>query len=220
MPNDVLTDVFRPLSRIFEPDPRQTCYEVIDETGTRGKTIQDHYNVIERLVLNPTIPRDVAIQFDTAKKLFVHAWCNLRFTQIAERHAYSAVEMALRQRLNSDWTARVSTAKKIGKRINSRPTLPLLLRLAIDLGIITDSGFRNYERIRQRRADYLNSLRQVYGDDPKFAMPSPTRNTNARILSESMPSIRNSLAHGSTTIYPGVYLQFELCCDILNQLYP
>jgi hypothetical protein len=104
MPNDVWTDRFRPLSRIFDADSRQTCYSVIDEKGTRPKTIEDHYRVIERFVLNSAVPPDVAIQFDTAKELLVHAWCNLRFTQIAERHAYASVEMALRLRLKSDWT--------------------------------------------------------------------------------------------------------------------
>jgi hypothetical protein len=92
--------------------------------------------------------------------------------------------------------------------------------LAIDLGIITDRGFHNYERIRERQADYVDAMRQIYGDDPKSAVPSPSRNAYARILSESMPFLRNILAHGSTTMYPGVYLQFELCSDIHNQLYP
>ncbi len=216
MVDDALADVFRPLSRIFDPDRRQTCYVVIDEKGTRAKTIDDHYSMVAHFVLNPAVPRDIAIQFDTAKELLVHAWCNLRFTQIAEQHVYSTIEFALRQRLKSDLIA----ARKIGKKISERPTLAPLLHLAIDLGIITDEGFRNYGRIRERRADYLDSMRQVYGDDPEFAVPPPSRNTYARILSESMPSLRNNLAHGSATMYPGVYLQFELCCDILNQLYP
>lgn len=220
MPKDEWTDRFRPLSRIFDADSRQTCYSVTDEKGTRPKTIGDHYRVVERFVLTPAVPRDVAIQFDTAKELLVHAWCNLRFTQIAERHAYAIVEMALRLRLKSDWTDHVAAAKKIAKKINPRPTLAPLLQLAIDLGIITDRGFRDYERIRERQAYYFDAMRQIYGDDPKSAMPSLTRNTYARILSESMPSLRNILAHGSTRMYPGVYLQFEQCCDILNQLYP
>jgi hypothetical protein len=220
MVGDELADAFRPLVRIFEPDPRQLDYVVIEETGVRKKEFEDQYREVERFKISTAVPQAVAIQFDTAKELLVHAWCNVRFAQIAERHAYATVEMALRMRLQSECKKDGAAASKRRKRAKSGPGLAKLLRSGIDIGIITDEGFHDYKRICERQAAYLESMRQIYSDDPTNEPPPPTANRYALALSDWLPLLRNELAHGSPTLYPGVYLQFEICCDILNQLYP
>jgi hypothetical protein len=220
MVSDNLADTFRPLSRIFDPDPRQLCYVVIEKSGTRKKQVEDQYRAVERFKINPAVPREVAIQFDTAKELLVHAWCNVRFMQIAERHAYATVEMALRMRLEPEWKNDPAAASGKGKRAKRPPGLTRLLRNAIDKGIITAAGFGEYQRIRETQAHYYESMRQIYGDDPKNVWPPYTPVWYVRTLSDTIPLLRNVLAHGSTMLYPGAYLQFEICCDILNQLYP
>jgi hypothetical protein len=219
MLEEVQTDTFRPLSHIGQPDPRQAGYVVFDEHGERPKTIDDIYRCVEEWTLNGSAPKDIAVAFDTAMELLVHSWFNLRFIQIAQQHAYATVEMALRIRLQNEWQNHVATAKAAGKRIPARPTFAPLLKLAIELGMLCDNGFRQYHRIQESRNEYNEAMRFVYGDDSRVPAP-PRSDAYVRLLAERMPSVRNGLAHGSSTLYPAVFVHFEICCDILNQLYP
>jgi hypothetical protein len=202
---------------------------VYDEHGSRPKSLQDQYAEAERLKLSPSVPMKIAAQFNSARELLVFAWFNVRFAQIAERHAYSTVEMALRERLatrHEPQTAASAAAPtptpdqtRAGVRRRPRPGLAGLLRMAIEQGLISDDAFRHYHRLRERQDHYYELLTEVMGHGIWAERPPRSGTGFVESLAKSMPPLRNTLSHGSTSMYPGVCLQMELCCDLINELY-
>jgi hypothetical protein len=71
-----------------------------------------------------------------------------------------------------------------------------LLSHAVENGFISDSGFSNVEQNPNDPISYSKKL-------PKL-----------------IPSIRNDLAHGTTTLHPGSLFTINNCAEILNQLFP
>lgn len=74
--------------------------------------------------------------------------------------------------------------------------LSRLLSYAVDKGFITDKGFSN---ITLKSSDPINYSKQ---------------------LPELISSMRNDLAHGTTTLHPGSLFTLNNCAEILNQLFP
>jgi len=72
-----------------------------------------------------------------------------------------------------------------------------LLIEAVNSGLIKDRGFRH---IREGLED-TNSTSYVGR------------------LPEIMPKLRNDLAHGSTMLHPGSYMNLQICADFINQLF-
>jgi hypothetical protein len=72
-----------------------------------------------------------------------------------------------------------------------------LLKQAIERGYISDDGFSHIESaITEDRMRY------------------------SRTLPDIVPSLRNSLAHGSTMLHPGSLFTLRNCAEIINQLFP
>jgi len=71
-----------------------------------------------------------------------------------------------------------------------------LVKKAVNLGLIKDSGFSHIE-----------------------APEDPNSTEYSAKLPDIMPSLRNSLAHGSTTLHPGSVNNLAICADFINQLY-
>src|SRR2546421_1491502 len=88
------SDSFRPAVDLLKPDRRFDFYGVT--------TQRDLHADVADLNLNANVPDDVVIQFDTARNLFVYSWFSLRFVQVAQRHAYSTVEFALKMVLGEE----------------------------------------------------------------------------------------------------------------------
>jgi hypothetical protein len=40
------------------------------------------------------------------------------------------------------------------------------------------------------------------------------------LVADAIAEVRNELSHGSTTMHPWGHLTLEICCDVINQLYP
>jgi hypothetical protein len=214
-------DTFRQKAQLLDPDPRLTCYLVIDEDGLRPRTFDDHYAAIEPLVVNDSTPEDVRVSFEVARDLLARAWHNVRLTQDAERRAYATVEMALRLKLAPLLDQRaLHTRRKKSNGAGRRPeplTLRPLLDAAIDEGLLTDVGFRQYHRIQAQRDEYADAIRRIYGS---YQVETPDPQAYTRNVAMAMSKLRNDLSHGSTTMHPWGRLTLELCCDIINQLYP
>jgi hypothetical protein len=85
-------------------------------------------------------------------------------------------------------------------------------------GLIRDDGFRVYRHIVERDEDY----RRRMADIPDYLPPEQeARDVQeyCKILVETLPALRNDLAHGSGTLHPGGYKMLAICCDLINQLY-
>ena len=191
MPNKL-----KPYDQILEADAIWRGFVLYNrETGTsRDRTLRDHYSGIESITLMQSVAESVREQFDAARNLFLYSWFVYNFVPIAQLHAFSSVEYAIRI--------------KSGK--------PLMLRAGLELAIkeqwIEDSGFRYYN---------INVRHDMPGDDTPPASSPDAKDIQAycKILSDSFPYLRNELAHGNLMTYPGGLDLFAICAVLINQLF-
>ncbi len=199
-------DAFRDLARVSTVDPRYASRAVLDSaTGPRPMTIEDHWQDISTLALHDGVPRVIRVHFETARNLLLYSWFAYRFQQVAEMHAYASIEYALRRRA--------------GFSIRARTSLKRLLVKAVREGWIRDEGFRHYRRIAERRAEFERDEAALVEKGLDSALASEAQ-SYARTISETLPFLRNKLAHGSGMLSPSGKRTLALCCDLITQLYP
>lgn len=71
-----------------------------------------------------------------------------------------------------------------------------LIKKAVNSGLIKDLGFSHIEK-----------------------PGNPNSTEYSAKLQDIMPALRNSLAHGNTTLHPGSVSNLRICADFINQLY-
>jgi len=198
-------DLFKLLEEILKPDRRQLAYTFIDPVSgqMRPRVLADHYTLIAGFTLVGTAPDKVRVHFETARNLLLYAWFAYRFIPVAEMHAFSTVEMALRLKLGYEESSR-------------GPTLKGLLGEAINRGLICDEGFSHFHMLRERRAEFRESMRGLTDLDDAEVNPTPL--VYSRRIVENMPYFRNTFAHGSPMVMPHGYLWLGTCCDLINQI--
>ncbi len=199
-------DRLRTPSETGLPDVRQRPLVVVNmRTGeTRPKTIEDHYARVNVFSLSESVPDNIQTHFEVAKNLLLYSWFVHNFISPAEMQAYASVEYALRER--------------IGTAAGTRLGLRRLFNTAIKDGLIKDTGFRHYRWLRQKAIEFDEVMQALTGVEPTETEP-PDPQGYCRMLAETFPPVRNDYAHGSSTLSPGVYLTFGLCCDLINQLF-
>src|ERR1700676_1547152 len=82
-------DPLKQLSEVPEPDPRH---------AQLGIGLAGIHASLTVLVLADRVPVNVRQLFETAKNVALYSWFVYRFHQVAELVAYSALEMALKER--------------------------------------------------------------------------------------------------------------------------
>ena len=95
----------------------------------------------------------------------------------------------------SELAAFAAVEMALKRKYNSKASLAQLIKRAAQDGLIADHGFsvgRNREPDGRRYVD---------------------------ILSEVIPTLRNDLAHGSTTMHPFSYTSLHICADFINQVF-
>lgn len=191
-----MPNTLKSFNQILEPDPIWRGFVLYNrETGTsRNRTLTDHYSGIESITLMQSVAESVRVQFDAARNLLLYSWFVYSFIPIAQLHAFSSVEYAIRI--------------KSGK--------PLMLKAGLELAIreqwIKDNGFRYYN---------INVRQDVLGDDTPPASSPDAKDIQAycKILLDSFPYLRNELAHGNPMTYLGGLDLFAICADLINQLF-
>src|SRR5438045_239052 len=125
-------DSLRSPDRIFHPDPRTPAMVRTDlKTGvSRSITPIDQHQAVVPFQLSPTVPEAVQIHFETAKNLYIYAWCVFRFYPVAEQQAFGTLEFALRER-------QLEFVRQYAERHrrNAEPGLGALLNNAIKNGL-------------------------------------------------------------------------------------
>lgn len=197
-------DKLKDLDEILEPDERSSMFGIyFDEQGnTREKTIDDHHAIVSRFVLHDGVPEKIRQHFETTKNLLLYSWFVYRFIPVAEFHAASTLEYALK-------------IKTEGKMRG----LYRLIDHAISKGWVKNEGFRAWNE-RERMREEEKRLREEFGklteaeaqfhDEPYDFVEK---------LKETLPYLRNAYAHGSNMLHPGGYGKLEVCAEFINQLF-
>lgn len=217
----------RPVQHVCEPDPRSTMWVRIDHTtGTsRPVGIGDQHEQVSGLTLHAGVPRDIILQFETAKNLYLYAWFVYRFYPVAEHHSLACLELALRDRLRND--VEMGKVEFPGKR----PMLKALLKHAVVEGLVKNEGFeiwRNRGEINARARVQMEKLREMSEknlaemewDESDIQVTVDDLNWDyATVLVNTLPYIRNDYAHGSTSLHNSVLHTLQIVSEIINQLY-
>jgi hypothetical protein len=214
-------EALRTPASVMDPDPRNAYF------GPYPPSLEERHKDIAALVLNFTVPEEVAIQFETARNLYLYAWYVYRFHMVAAKQAYATLELGLRTTL----PARLPEPYQ--RRHAKNPMLRGMLLYAIDQGLLRNEGFRRWHSIAVARAKERTSMEalqtmidqglesmEIDSSEP-LIITEEDRNWNLlQTLIETIPSLRNELAHGSSMLTNQVLGSIELVAEILNQLYP
>lgn len=205
----------------IEPDPRT------------GRTLEQkpfsltaQHALIATVELDDAVPEPVAIQFETARNLYLYAWHVYRFYMVAKTQALSALEFGLRERLPSRLPEPYQRAEQ------KHPMLRGLLTFAIDHGLVRNEGFRRWHesarssaRERRRMEAYRTMIDQnlesveIDEAEPLVITPEDQQWNLVQVLRETLPGSRNALAHGGPMLTNQVLGTLELVAEILNQVY-
>lgn len=241
-PTPQCAEEFRDLANLGEPDVRMRSFVIDDGSGWRNLDQADRHRAVARFTLLPSVPEDIRVQFDVARNLYMYAWHVYRFHAVAEQHALATLEMALRESLIARGhlnehgmleaalppPAKVSSARLRDQRV----MLKMLIRHAAAYDMISNDRLVNRrqwaERIaEQDRAIELIQLMERQGLTEIEVPPEPPALTDAHLkydwigsFVESLPSLRNTYAHGGSQIHATVLRTFDVVSDLINQLYP
>ncbi len=225
MPEDKLcpADALRTPATALLPDERINAFAVIDQGQVRKLTRADHHGEIERFELSSAVPIAVRIHFETARNLYLYAWFVYRFYPVAEHHALTSLEFALRERLIQGHLSK-SRAERMG--------LSDLLKRARNHALISSEALRGRRRwatemARQRYGFHqLNVMIEAGCDAMSFddSHIEPAAEDLAQDwigdFIQCLPKIRNDYSHGSQTLRHTVVRTFAIVSDLINQLFP
>ncbi len=201
-------DRLKLIGEVFDSDPRHKFFIVYDEIKRKDRSLEinDLYLYLQEFILNPNVPEKIKTHFDTARNLYLYSWFVYRFYSVAELHAYASLEFALKEKFKKE---KLKTPKGLKRLLNS----------ALEKSWIKDEGIRHYHRINKKRNGYETLVQDVY-DFEQERTNNENTNEYVKIIVDTLPSLRNTIAHGSSYLTNRVCLAFEICCDIINQLYP
>ena len=163
-------------------------FAVRDGAISRPLGQEDRYENISRFELRDEVPADVRVHFDTARNLY-------------GGHDQQHIE---------------------------RPMLSRLLQLAVEHGLIHNENFANRSqwaqtmaehRVRIQQLEYMtaNGLIEIAIED-EAPIPPPEEFDHDSIATfiETLPSIRNTYAHGSSMLHASVLRTFDVVADLIN----
>lgn len=208
------------------PD-RRTGYDFdLRDDEIARKALESHHAAIDRLKINKGVPKDIVIQFETTKNIYLYAWFVYRFYPVSAQHALSVLELALRERLEPE----IPKGKPYRNRYGEL-SLSKMLMYCNDNQILKDENFSITEhlaliRARERRMfeiiEEMNEegLEEVSWDESDITITDEDRQfDHVGTLTEFLPKIRNDLAHGSIFLTNNVYHILRDVSEIINQLW-
>jgi hypothetical protein len=221
-------DRLRSLDHIYEPDPRNACFVSLDdETGHFSPlTIQGQHDDVATITLHLGVPEDIVAQLETTKNLYLYAWFVYRFYPVAQHHALTCLELGLRTRFWDDIRANLVPSR--GKK----PMLKDLLRFAISTGVVTNQGFSAWHDIVWKRARYRveqarfhkmleEKITSMVWDECLVSVTDEDERVDyVGMLLDTIPQIRNSYAHGSSSLHNQGLHTIQTVAEIINQLFP
>jgi hypothetical protein len=202
-----MIEVFKNRESIFETAKQYTFWSKLNPDGSICPiTLDDWYISVSHIVLDENIPDIIKYYFDVAKNVLLYSWFSYEMMPAAELFSYTLVEKALRVKYKCE-----------GKHI---PTFAALLKNAIKDRLLTNRGFsvpKNsiIETIKKDKNDefeekecYLRTEEELEASQ-EYIGP----------ICESLPTVRNILAHGNTALHPGGWLTLKVNSEIINMLF-
>ncbi|MBI3430121.1 MAG: hypothetical protein HY050_08740 [Actinobacteria bacterium] len=208
------------------PDFLRSPDNVCKQDSRGWIAIEDQHSRVEKLQLHSGVPEDVRVQFETTKNIYLYAWFVYRFYPVAQHHAYTCLEFALRERFESELIADGKKKRKFG------PGLKALLSYAVKKGYLKNEHFevwRNQTRVRAwQRSLYEQmdemerlGLEKMEFDETRIEIKDVDRDHEyLAILLKTIPWLRNHYAHGSKTLHNQVLITLQIVSEIINQIYP
>ncbi|WP_124948442.1 hypothetical protein [Sulfuriferula thiophila] len=216
-------DFLRSPEDVCKPDSRIPATSFLTNQPI---TVKDQHDAIAEIVLHKGVPDDIRIQFETAKNLYLYAWFVYRFYPVAKLHAYTCLELALRERFELE----VIASRK--KKLKSKPGLSALLSYAVENSHLKNENFKVWQHRTEMNAQQRTrieaieqmrrlNLTEIVIDNAKYEIKDEDRNHDylATIL-ETMPALRNHYAHGATSLDSQALDMIKLVAEIINQIYP
>lgn len=196
-------EALKPFAEVGEPDSRRLGWSILNHATGEIRPLQfvDHYRAIEGITLDDYVPESIRTLFNTARNVLVYSWHVYRFTVVAELQAYSTLEFALRERMG------------IGGNSDG-PGLARLLKRAAREGLLSDDTFAAMRSHPQWPVITGNSLIDANSDRQVVEARG-----HVVILSEALPMLRNTLAHGSSSVWPDALSTFRLIAVAINWMY-
>lgn len=204
---------FKALSEVFE---RDSPFPQIP--------LEAHHRILDALKLHDGVPVDVRELYETARNVALYAHFAYRLHQSAEMIGFSALEMALRMRAETELPELFEDER--------RPTLGKLAKVAAERGWLTDERFPSRRARAERLARHKKSAEacahmQKYGlaatpvEAPTDAEVDEAmlRLRIAEDFLSDVAKMRNNLAHGSRTLMPSVFGTLGLISESINQLF-
>ena len=189
-------DDFRSLEHIQSPDPRHNFF--------LKKGIETFHSQLSELNLNSSIPPEVRVGFETARNLLLYSFYVYRFSTVARFQAYSVLENAIKIRAANDPSVKLKGLKQC-------------IEYALKQRWFKDEGVRQYLRLAEIRDDT-----PVFFENSNEPPPNVVKSPDGWIqrIKKSFPVIRNGIAHGTPLLLGGDFTVLEMCCDLINQLFP
>lgn len=171
-------ETLKQLEEITASDERN-LYFLVTETGghARRLTLEDIYEHVSSIKLNPEVPDSIKSHFAQAQNLAVYSWYYYPFNVTSQFMGFVSVEYALQIKSGKD-----SSFKH-------------LIQLAVKEGWIHDNGFSIAKLREDNGRSYVETLIEV------------------------MPSLRNTLAHGSDMLHNNALASLRICAEFINQLF-
>lgn len=210
---DELQDPLKPLDRIFSSDPRHS--------GSLS-ALEKLHGSLEGVRVHTGVPLHVRQLFETAKNLSLYSWFAFRFHPVAKLIAYASLERALRERAAREDAVHVDKV---------RDTLRPLMTRAVESGWLKSERFelvRRTARVQLRDEQTLRMIQSGEIGEEGVELPDVAE---AEVLgraaqmdyviriAESIPYIRNHIAHGGTLLDPGSIATLRVIAEAINQLF-
>lgn len=188
-------------------------------------SVEYQHGVIADITLRKSVPDDIRIQFETTKNLYLYAWFVYRFYPVAKHHAYTCLELALRERFEAELLAAGEKKREFG------PGFKQLFKYAVKNGHVKNEGFELWRRHTEQRAKRRtesalweeakrNGLNEIRFCETQYEIKDEDRDHEyVELLIESLPWLRNHYAHGSTSLDNQALSTIRLVAEIINQIY-
>ncbi len=215
-------DYLRTPETVCKPDRRSPTTNILTD---QPLTVAYQHEVIADISLHERVPDDIRIQFETTKNLYLYAWFVYRFYPVAKHHAYTCLELALRERFEAELLAGGERKRQFG------PGLKRLVEYAVKNGYVKNEGFELWRRQTEQRAKHRtesemweeaqrNGLNEITFNETQYEIKDEDRDHNyVEVLIKSLPWLRNHYAHGSTSLDNQALGTIRLVAEIINQIY-
>lgn len=239
--NEDPADGLRSVDELLLPDARMHHFSLCEAGTYRSLTQKDRHASISMLSLDASVPEDIRVHFDTARNAYLYAWFVYRFHVVAEQHALSTLELALRTVLARRGIIDDAQSAVLGRgsdqsavksnRRREASGLRQLLDIAAKHKIIVNEKLPLREQWALDMASRRISLEQInymreHGLDELVVQVETPVPTEAELnfdwigrYCEVLPQIRNIYAHGSTNLHASVLRTFEVVWSLVNQMF-